>query len=144
MDMFDDADHSHHTPLKSIDPESVDPPVLMVFPEVVALITNELVKVKFILDAFAVKFPYTLTHRVPANVSTPEAGFEKLMSRQLADAVTVTVYAVAFDAESKKTLSADVGTDAPHAHPDEALQFVVVEASQFAVQPTQYLSIGFC
>jgi len=59
----------------------------------------------------------------------------------VAVAVMVTVYA-AFavdDAVSKKTSSVFVGTDAPLAPQDVALQCVVPAASQFPVPPTQYL-----
>ena len=58
-------------------------------------------------------------------------------------AVMVTVYAVAFERVSKVTVSEEVGTEAPPAPPEVADQFVVVEASQFPVPPTQnLLAIG--
>ena len=41
--------------------------------------------------------------------------------------------------ESKKTLSAEVGTDAPLEPPDEADQLVVELVSQVPAPPTQYL-----
>jgi len=51
----------------------------------------------------------------------------------------VTAYAVALLAESKNTLSAAVGTDAPLAPPEDALQCVVLDASHVPAPPTQYL-----
>ena len=56
---------------------------------------------------------------------------------QLAVAVTVTVYKVALEAESKITSSVDVGTEAHPAPPEVADQCVVVEASQFPDHQTQ-------
>lgn len=61
----------------------------------------------------------------------------KLISAQFAVAVTVTVYAVAFERVSNITLSADVGTEAHPEPQEEVLQFVVVLASQFHVHKTQ-------
>ena len=61
----------------------------------------------------------------------------KLISAQFAVAVTVTVYAVAFERVSNITLSDEVGTLAPHAPPVLVDQWVVVDASQFHVPPTQ-------
>lgn len=60
-------------------------------------------------------------------------------SKQFAVAVIVTVYAAfaALEDWSKITLSAEVGTLAPPAPPEDALQCVVVEASQFPVPQTQ-------
>lgn len=77
----------------------------------------------------------------PAHVTAPTNGPAIVKSAQFAVAVIVTVYAVAFERLSKMTLSAEVGTLAPVAPPEDALQCVVVEASQFPVPQTQYRSI---
>lgn len=79
----------------------------------------------------------------PAHVTAPTSGHAIVKSRQFAVAVIVIVYAVAFDSESNITLSDDVGTDAHPAPQEEALQFVVVLASQFHVHHIQYLSAIF-
>lgn len=76
----------------------------------------------------------------PAHVTAPTNGPAIVKSAQFAVAVIVTVYAVAFERLSKMTLSAEVGTLAPVAPPEDALQCVVVEASQFPVPQTQYRS----
>lgn len=85
------------------------------------------------------KFPYIFWVTFHAIVITHEAGFPKVKLAQFVVAVSVTVYAVAFDALSNITLSAEVGTENHHAPPEVSLQCVVVEASQFHVPPTQYL-----
>lgn len=75
-----------------------------------------------------------------AQVTAHTSGHAIVKSKQFAVAVIVTVYAVALDALLNITLSAEVGTLAHHAPQEVALQLVVVLASQFHVQPTQYLS----
>ena len=87
--------------------------------------------------AATVALPAILREPEPAQVTLPDNGPAIVMSAQDAAPVIVTVYAVAFDRELKKTLSAVVGADAPPAPPEEADQFVVVVASHVPVPPTQ-------
>ncbi len=75
----------------------------------------------------------------PAQVIFPTKGPAMVKFWQLALAVIVTVYAIAFEAVSKTTSSVGEGTLAPPPPPEVADQFVVVLPSQFPVPPTQYL-----
>ena len=79
----------------------------------------------------------------PDNVTFPASGQAMVKSRQFAVADMVTVYAVAFERPSKKTLSALVGTLAPPEPHDVVLQFVVLVVFQLHVPPTQYRSAIF-
>lgn len=123
-------------PLNFIAEAIVIPLKVIVFPVDVAAKVIAPVYVLVIVDTI-VKLPYTFSANDPAKVKAPTSGLPSVMSEQFAIAVTVTVYAVAFDNESNVTVSAEVGTEKPPAPPDVSDQFVVVEASQFPVPPTQ-------
>ena len=70
-------------------------------------------------------------------MTAPTSGHAIVKSRQFAVAVIVIVYAVAFDSESNITLSEDVGTEAPPAPQEEALQCEVSDQSHEPVHETQ-------
>ena len=78
---------------------------------------------------------------VPANVIVPSTADASKSAHTAATVAIVTVKAPVpvLELASKNTLSADVGTDAPVAPPDEADQFAVFVPFQVPVPPTQYL-----
>jgi hypothetical protein len=132
--------HPPPIPLKLIGLASTRPLVVIVLPVVIA--GKLILPVKVLKTPVAIyKEPRILRLKIPAIVSAPLAGFPMVKSKAFEDAVNVTVYADALEAESNITLSViNAGTEAPPAPPEVALQCVVVEASQFPVPPTQYLS----
>lgn len=71
------------------------------------------------------------------NDSVPVLGAFAVKFAQDTEPLNVTTYDAADDAESKITLSTDVGADAPLAPPDVADQFMVLEVFQVPVPPTQ-------
>ena len=94
------------------------------------------------IDEITIKFPTanaplvtvaTVTVLVKEVIIENDAVPTKLLPR-------VTTYAVALLALSKNTLSTDVGTLAPLAPPEEALQCVVSLEFHVPAPPTQYLS----
>jgi hypothetical protein len=116
--------------------------VVIVLPVVVAkkLTTEPAVVVNTTPVAALVQFPYTLITEVALDVivTLPDAGPAMVTSKQTAFVPIVTAYAVALDAESKITLSAEVG-----AVPDKVVrptllyQLVVVVASHVPAPPPQ-------
>jgi hypothetical protein len=82
----------------------------------------------------------TSTFPVPATVTLPDAGPEILRVLGAVIDPTVTVYAVALDAELKIASSVDVGMLAPPLPPDVADQFAVFAPFQVPDPPTQYLA----
>lgn len=136
--------HHHQTQLKTILVTTVCPAKLTFFHVVVAkkfsvqfekfnwsqvVVTK--IKLQYIFNTWA----------VCDSVNFFVAVFVTVKSKQFIVAVIVTVKTQVAEASLKKTLSEDVGTEAPQAHQVVALQCVVVVASQLPVHHTQYLSI---
>lgn len=131
----------HPPPIQSkvIADASVTPFTDCVLPVVVALYVINPVYVLVIPEVHPERFidPYIFNADDHAHVTAHTSGHAIVKSAQFAVAVIVTVYAVAFERLLNITLSEDVGTLAHPAPQEEALQFVVVLASQFHVHPTQ-------
>ena len=128
------------TPLTVNPPPEVNrTPELKVFPVVDPVSTVSPVPVRSTPVLAMVTLPWQFSIPVPAMVTLPAAGpfIVNGPTRRFIAAARVTVYAVAFDAELKITVSTDVGTEAPPAPPDEADQLVVVVRSHVPVPPTQ-------
>ena len=131
----------HHNPLNCNVCHIAIPAVVIVFPVVVDVkfIVFEYVRIN---PLYNVMLPYTFNcGELHAHVTFPLAGAANVRSLHnfVAPASIVTVYAVAFDKESKKTSSDAVGRFPAHGDPPDVVAQWFVASDQFHVPPTQYL-----
>lgn len=134
--------HHHHTPLNVIHTNVVQLNVIVFHVDV--LLNVGIHVYVLIRPEYSVILHETVIDVLPVHVTFPLAGAANVISLQsFVVASIVTVYAVALDAESKKTSSVAVGKFPAHGAPPDVVAQWFVASDQFHVPHTQYNAIFY-